>query len=321
MIFVPYRKMVRLMNSHTAIILDGTRVAAQIKAELAQHVTALVASGVVPGLAVILAGNDPASEIYVRSKIRACEQLGIESELLRVSETVTTENLLQIVNKLNSREEIDGILLQLPLPAGMDTGKVVSAVAPDKDVDGLHPMNIGNLSARRPALVPCTPAGIMELLQRNNIPVEGQHAVVVGRSNIVGKPMSMLLLNANATVTTCHSKTRNLREITCRADILVVAVGRPGFITQEYVKPGVTVIDVGVNRITDRKEFTMLFGDDSDRERSFAEKGSVITGDVHPKVAEIAGAITPVPGGVGPLTIAMLLANTVKACRMRRGRS
>jgi methylenetetrahydrofolate dehydrogenase (NADP+)/methenyltetrahydrofolate cyclohydrolase len=161
----------------------------------------------------------------------------------------------------------------------------------------------------------------MELLQRNNIPVEGQHAVVVGRSNIVGKPMSMLLLNAHATVTTCHSKTRNLREITCGADILVVAVGRPGFITQEYVKPGATVIDVGVNRITDREEFTTLFADDSDRKRSFAEKGSVITGDVHPKVAEIAGAITPVPGGVGPLTIAMLLANTVKACRMRRGRS
>lgn len=319
--FRAYRKMVGLMNSDSAVILDGNAIAAQIKAELGQELEELAESRIVPGLAVVLAGKDPASEIYVRNKIRACEQLGIKSELLRVSETVTTEQLLQIVSKLNSRDEIDGILLQLPLPAGIEAGKVVSAVAPDKDVDGLHPMNIGNLSAMRPSLVPCTPAGIMELLQRSNIPVEAQHAVVVGRSNIVGKPMSMLLLNANATVTICHSKTRNLREITCRADILVVAIGRPGFITQEYVKRGATVIDVGVNRITDRKEFTMLFANQSDRERSFAEKGFVITGDVHPEAAEVAGAITPVPGGIGPLTIAMLLSNTVKACRMRRGRS
>lgn len=309
------------MKSPTSVILDGNRIAAQIKAEVAQQVKELAASGVVPGLEVILAGNNPASEIYVHSKIKACEQLGIRGELLRRDDSVTTAELVETVEGLNSRDDVDGILVQLPLPAQVDSGKVVTSVAPDKDVDGLHPMNIGNLSACRPALVPCTPAGIMELLRRNNIPVEGQHAVVVGRSNIVGKPMSMLLLNANATVTTCHSKTRNLREITSRADILVVAIGRPGFITQEYVKPGASVIDVGVNRITDRKEFTRLFANDSDRERSFAEKGSVITGDVHPKVAEIAGAITPVPGGVGPLTIAMLLANTVKACRMRRGRS
>lgn len=302
-------------------MLDGARIAAQIKADLVQKVEKLAASGIVPGLAVVLAGSDPASEIYVRSKIKACEQLGIKGELLRRADSVTTDELVQTVDQLNSREDIDGILVQLPLPAGVDSSKVVAAVSPDKDVDGLHPMNIGNLSAGRPALVPCTPAGIMELLRRCEIPIEGRQAVVVGRSNIVGKPMSMLLLNANATVTVCHSKTRTLREVTRQADILVVAIGRAGFITQDYVKPGTAVIDVGVNRITDRGEFARLFSGDPERERSFAEKGSVIAGDVHPHVAEVAGAMTPVPGGVGPLTIAMLLANTIQACRMRRGRS
>jgi methylenetetrahydrofolate dehydrogenase (NADP+)/methenyltetrahydrofolate cyclohydrolase len=308
------------MQKETAVILDGNRIAAQIKAELAQQVKELATSGIVPGLAVILAGNDPASEIYVRSKIKACEQLGIKGELLRRDDSVGTQELVQVVDQFNSRDDIDGILVQLPLPAHVNASKVVTAIAPDKDVDGLHPMNIGNLSAGRPALVPCTPAGIMELLRRSDIPVEGWHAVVVGRSNIVGKPMSMLLLNANATVTICHSRTRNLRELTREADILVVAIGRAGFITGEHVKPGATVIDVGVNRITDPGEFHRLFTGVAERERSFAEKGSVVAGDVHPKVAELAGAITPVPGGVGPLTIAMLLANTVKACGLRRGR-
>jgi methylenetetrahydrofolate dehydrogenase (NADP+)/methenyltetrahydrofolate cyclohydrolase len=308
------------MQKETAVILDGNRIAAEIKAELAQQVKELATSGIVPGLAVILAGNDPASEIYVRSKIKACEQLGIKGELFRRDDSVGTQELVQVVDQFNSRDDIDGILVQLPLPAHVDITKVVTAIAPDKDVDGLHPMNIGNLSAGRPALVPCTPAGIMELLRRSDIPVEGWHAVVVGRSNIVGKPMSMLLLNANATVTICHSRTRNLRELTREADILVVAIGRAGFITGEHVKPGATVIDVGVNRITDPGEFHSLFSGDAERERSFAEKGSVVAGDVHPEVAELAGAITPVPGGVGPLTIAMLLANTVKACELRRGR-
>ena len=302
-------------------MLDGARIAAQIKADLEQQVEKLAASGIVPGLAVVLAGSDPASEIYVRSKIKACEQLGIKGELLRHADSVTTDELVHTVDQLNSREDIDGILVQLPLPAGVDSSKVVAAVSPDKDVDGLHPMNIGNLSAGRPALVPCTPAGIMELLRRCEIPIEGRQAVVVGRSNIVGKPMSMLLLNANATVTVCHSKTRNLREVTRQADILVVAIGRAGFITQDYVKPGAAVIDVGVNQITDRGEFARLFAGNPQRERSFAEKGSVVAGDVHRQAAEVAGAMTPVPGGVGPLTIAMLLANTIQACRMRRGRS
>lgn len=302
-------------------MLDGNRIAGQIRAELAREIEKLSRSGIVPGLAVILAGGNPASEIYVRSKIKACEQLGIRSELLRFNDLVTTEQLLQSVAQLNSRQDVDGILVQLPVPAQVESGILLTTVAPDKDVDGLHPMNIGNLSARRPALVPCTPAGIMELLRRSNIPIEGQHAVVVGRSNIVGKPMSMLLLNENATVTICHSKTRNLRELTREADILVVAIGRPGFITAEYVKAGATVIDVGVNRVTDPDEFNRIFANDPERMRSFAGKGSAIAGDVHPEVVEVAGALTPVPGGVGPLTIAMLLANTVKACDMRRGRS
>lgn len=309
------------MKSHRAVLLDGKRVAAQIRAELTHEIGKLAKSGIVPGLAVILAGSDPASEIYVRSKIRACEQLGIKSELLRRSDAVTTRELLQTIGELNSRNDIDGILVQLPLPPQVDSSSILAAVTPDKDVDGLHPMNIGNLSARRPALVPCTPAGIMELLRRSDIPVEGQHAVMIGRSNIVGKPMSMLLLNENATVTICHSKTRNLRELARQADILLVAIGRPGFITSDYVKQGATVIDVGMNRITGRAEFNHLFGADAERQKAFAEKGSVIAGDVDPEVAKIAGAMTPVPGGVGPLTIAMLLANTIKACRMRRGGS
>lgn len=300
-------------------MLDGSRIAAQIRAELAREVNTLAETGIVPGLAVILAGADAASEIYVRSKIKACEQLGINSELLRCNDSVPTAELLHMVAQLNSREEIDGILVQLPLPHQVDSSKVIAAITPDKDVDGLHPMNIGNLTARRPALVPCTPAGIMELLRRSEIPVEGRHAVVIGRSNIVGKPLAMLLLNANATVTICHSKTRNLREHTRQAEILAVAIGRPGFITPDYVSPGATVIDVGVNRITDRGQFDRIFAADPDRERSFAEKGFAIAGDVHPQVVEVAGAMTPVPGGIGPLTIAMLLANTVKACRLRRG--
>jgi len=307
------------MTTITATILDGNKIATEIRSEVAQEVKALAATGVRPGLAVILAGNDPASEIYVRNKVKASAELGIHSEKLTPPGSVTTEELLGMVAELNRRDDIDGILVQLPLPTQVDAKRVLVAVAPEKDVDGLHPVNVGNLSTQRPGLVPCTPAGVMEILKRSNIPIRGQHAVVIGRSDLVGKPIAMLLLNANATVTVCHSKTRDLPAMARQGDILVAAMGRPGFVTGEFVKPGAAVVDVGINKITDREEFTRVFAGDAAREKQFAEKGSTLVGDVDPHVAEVAGAITPVPGGVGPLTIAMLMANTVKAFRMRRG--
>lgn len=303
-----------------ATILDGNKIAAQIRADLAEDVKKLTAAGTRPGLAVILAGNNPASEIYVRNKVKACEQLGIYSEKLTPPESVTTDELLAMVQQLNQRNEIDGILVQLPLPKQVDTQKVLLAVAPEKDVDGLHPVNVGNLATQRPGLAPCTPSGVIEILRRSNIPIEGQTVVVVGRSDLVGKPAAMLLLNANATVTICHSRTRNLPEVCRRADILVAALGKAGLVTKDFVKPGAVVIDVGTTKITNRAEFEKFFAGDAAREHSFAEKGSTLVGDVDPHVAEVAGAITPVPGGVGPLTIAMLMVNTVKACRLRRGR-
>ena len=227
--------------------------------------------------------------------------------------------MLDLVSALNSRDDIDGILIQLPLPAHVDTKALLDAVSPAKDVDGFHPVNAGRLQAGRPALAPCTPAGIIEILKRSGIAIAGQHAVVVGRSDIVGKPAAMLLLHQNATVTICHSKTRDLPAITRQADILVAAIGRAGFITPEMVQPGATIIDVGINRITDRAEFDRFFAGDAKREATFLKRGSTLVGDVHPKAFEMAGAYTPVPGGVGPLTIAMLMANTVRAARMRRG--
>ena len=302
-----------------AQILDGNLVRDQILAELKPRVCALAAAGRPPGLAVVLVGHDPGSEIYVRNKVKACAALGIHSETVTPPESVTTGELLAIVESLNARPEIDGILVQLPLPPQVDSKKVLLAVDPAKDVDGFHPMNVGFLSTQRPGLVPCTPAGIMEILRRSNIPVAGQEAVVVGRSDIVGKPTAMLLMNANATVTVCHSKTRDLPGVCRRADILVAAIGRAGMITRDYVKPGATVIDVGTNQVTDRAEFERLFSGNAKREETFRTKGSTLAGDVHPAVAEVAGAMTPVPGGVGPLTIAMLMANTVRAARLRRG--
>jgi methylenetetrahydrofolate dehydrogenase (NADP+)/methenyltetrahydrofolate cyclohydrolase len=302
-----------------AIILDGTRIASQIKKELVQEVQELTAAGLQPGLAVVLAGNNPASQVYVRNKVKSSEQLGIYSEKHTPQASVTTEELLALVNQLNEREEIDGILVQLPLPPQVDSKKVLLAVSPEKDVDGFHPMNVGYLSTQRPGLVSCTPAGILEILRRSEIPMVGAEAVVMGRSDIVGKPVAMLLLNENATVTVCHSKTRNPAEVCRRADILVAAIGKAGMITPGFVKPGATVIDVGMNTITDPEEFRRFFAGDEKREKSFAEKGATLIGDVDPKVAAIAGAITPVPGGVGPLTIAMLMSNTVKAAKLRRG--
>ncbi len=303
----------------SAILLDGNAIAAQIKNEVAEQVRALSTSGLRPGLAAVLVGHDPASEIYVRNKVKTCEALGLYSEQITPAETSTTEDMLRLVDELNHRDDIDGILVQLPLPKQIDSKKVLLAVDPAKDVDGFHPMNVGLLSTMRPGLVPCTPAGCMEILRRSHIKVEGAEAVVVGRSDIVGKPVAMLLTNSNATVTICHSKTRDLREVCRRADILVAAIGRAGMITRDFVKPGATVIDVGINRITDPADFKKFFAGDLKREAAFAKNGSTLVGDAHPNVAEVAGAFTPVPGGVGPLTIAMLMSNTLKAAMMRRG--
>ncbi len=302
-----------------ATLLDGNKISADIKSEVAAEVAELKAAGLTPGLAVVLVGHNPASEIYVRNKVKACEQTGIYSEQHTPPETVSTADLLRLVESLNRRDDIDGILVQLPLPRQVDSKKVLLAVSPEKDVDGFHPMNVGYLSTVRPGLVPCTPAGCMEILRRSHIKIEGADAVVVGRSDIVGKPVAMLLTNANATVTICHSKTHDLPAVCRRADILVAAIGRAGMITPEFVKPGATVLDVGINKITDRAEFEKFFAGDAKREAAFAKNGSTLVGDCDPKVAEIAGAFTPVPGGVGPLTIAMLMANTVKAAKLRRG--
>lgn len=303
----------------TARILDGTKLAAEIRAEVAAEVKQLGASGLRPGLAVVLAGHNPASEVYVRGKVKSSQEVGLYSEQHSPAETATTEELLRLIDSLNRRDEIDGILVQLPLPAQVDSKRVLLAVDPAKDVDGFHPMNVGYLSTQRPGLVPCTPAGVMEILRRSGISVAGQEAAVVGRSDIVGKPVAMLLLNQNATVTVCHSKTRDLPGVCRRADILVAAIGRAGMVTRDFVKPGATVIDVGINKVTDRAEFDRLFAGNAKRLETFTSKGSTLVGDVHPEVAEVAGAITPVPGGVGPLTIAMLMANTVKAAKLRRG--
>jgi methylenetetrahydrofolate dehydrogenase (NADP+) / methenyltetrahydrofolate cyclohydrolase len=300
-------------------LLDGAKIAAEIRTEVAAEVQSLIEAGRRPGLAVILAGNNPASEIYVRGKVKSSEEVGLYSEKHTPPQTATTRELLDLVDQLNARDDIDGILVQLPLPPQVDSKQVLMAVDPAKDVDGFHPMNVGFLSTQRPGLVPCTPGGVMEILRRSNIPVAGQEAVVVGRSDIVGKPMAMLLLNANATVTVCHSKTGDLAAVCRRADILVAAIGKAGMITRDFVRPGATVIDVGMNKITDRAEFDRFFKGNEKRKQAFAKNGSTLIGDVDPAAFEIAGAFTPVPGGVGPLTIAMLMANTVRAARLRRG--
>jgi methylenetetrahydrofolate dehydrogenase (NADP+)/methenyltetrahydrofolate cyclohydrolase len=304
----------------TATLLDGVRLAAEIRAEVATQVRRLTQQGIQPGLAVLMAGDDPASEIYVRNKSRACDEAGVRVfQQLRCAPDASTVELLDAVARMNATDAIDGILVQLPLPPAVDAKQVLLAVDPDKDVDGFHPVNVGRLWSNREGLRPCTPAGIIELLRRNNVPIAGSRAVVVGRSDIVGKPIAAMLLNLNATITICHSQTRDLPSICQTADILVAAIGKPGFITPEFVRPGATVVDVGINRISDRATFDRLFRGDTKREETFARKAAVLAGDVHPKVAEIAGALTPVPGGIGPLTVAMLLANVVKAALFRRG--
>ena len=281
---------------------------------------ALAARGRAPGLAVVLVGHDPGSEIYVRNKIKACQELGIYSETLTPPETVTTDEMLGIVEQLNARCEIDGVLVQLPLPRQVNAKRILLAVSPEKDVDGFHPCNVGNLVAGLPGPRACTPAGIIEMLKRYGIQMAGRRAVVVGRSDIVGKPVALLLLHEHATVTICHSKTPDLPSVCREADILVAAIGRAAMITAEYIKPGATIVDVGMNRIDSREEAARIFRNSADKLASFDKKGNVLVGDVDPfDAAEKAGACTPVPGGVGPLTIAMLMSNTVAAAERRAG--
>ena len=302
----------------TARILDGNRIREQMFAELKDEVRLLTAAGVRPGLAAVLVGENPASQVYVKSKIAACEHLGMASALLTPPATVSTLDLLAVVEDLNRDNDVDGILVQLPLPPQVDTKRILEAVDPAKDVDGFHPVNLGRLVSGRPGLVACTPAGCMEILRRNDIQIEGANAAVLGRSDIVGKPMALLLMHANATVTICHSKTRNLPEVVRRADIVVAAMGKAGFVEADWIKPGAAVIDVGTNRVTDAKEAERLFRNFLERLENFRTKGSALVGDVYPDAMNTAGALTPVPGGVGPMTIAMLMSNTVKAARLRR---
>ncbi len=301
-------------------ILDGNRVRDEIKSELKPRVEALAARGRAPGLAVVLVGQDPASQIYVRNKIKTCHDLGIYSESITPPDTVTTGELLEIVEGLNARPEIDGILVQLPLPRQVDTKRILMAVAPAKDVDGFHPCNVGALVAGLPAPRACTPAGIIELLKRGGIAISGRRAVVIGRSDIVGKPVAMLLLHEHATVTICHSKTPDLAGICREADILVAAIGRAAMVTGDFIREGATVIDVGTNYLKDREQAARIFRNSAEKLASFDQRGSVLVGDVDPiDVVERAGAYTPVPGGVGPLTIAMLMTNTVASAERRLG--
>lgn len=303
----------------SARILNGNQIRDDIKRELEGQIRSLEAAGITPGLAVVLVGHHPASEIYVRNKVKTSASMGLHSEKIEWPEEVTTGQLLDLVHSLNAREEIDGILVQLPLPPQVDSKRVLNAVDPAKDVDGFHPISIGNLVSGRPGLVPCTPAGIIEILDRSGIPIEGARAVVVGRSDIVGKPTAILLLHRNATVTVCHSRTRDLPAVCREADILVAAIGRPALVTRDFIKRGATVIDVGMNRLTTADEVRRVFHDPAAALAQLQAKGSVLVGDVQPEDArEAAGAFTPVPGGVGPLTIAMLMSNTVRAAKQRR---
>ena len=299
-------------------ILDGNRVRDDIKDELRPRVAALQAQGRPPGLAVVLAGNNPASEIYVRNKIKACQDLGIYSESLKPPASVSTEDLLADIQQLNARHDIDGILVQLPLPPQVDTKRILLAVSPEKDVDGFHPTNVGRLVANLPGPRACTPAGIIELLKRYRIPIAGRRAVIVGRSDIVGKPLAMLLLHENATVTVCHSRTKDLPAVCREGEILVAAMGRPAFLTADHIHPGATVIDVGTTRIDSREEAARIFRNSAEKLAAFDKRGGILVGDVNPlDVAEVASAYTPVPGGVGPLTIAMLMVNTVSSAERR----
>jgi len=302
----------------TARILNGSYIRDQIYSELVLEIEKLLRQGIRPGLAAVLVGENPASKIYVKNKIAACEKLGLASWRFTPPATATTEELVRLVEELNGRDEVDGILVQMPLPPQVDAKQVLEAVDPAKDVDGFHPSSLGRLVSGRPGLVACTPAGVMEILRRSGIPIHGANAVVLGRSDIVGKPMALLLMHANATVTVCHSKTRELADVVRRGEIVVAAMGRAAMVTPDWIRPGATVIDVGINRVTNAGEAERLFANFPERLTEFRARGAALVGDVHLDVAHVAAAITPVPGGVGPLTIAMLMSNTVKAARLRR---
>jgi methylenetetrahydrofolate dehydrogenase (NADP+) / methenyltetrahydrofolate cyclohydrolase len=302
------------------MIIDGNRIRDEIKEELRPRIARLAARKRPPGLAAVQVGNNPASESYVRSKIKTSQDLGMCSQKLTPPQSITTEELLAIVDDLNARDDVDSILVQLPLPPQVDAKRILRAVSPDKDVDGFHPFNVGCLVTGLPAPRACTPAGIIQLLKRSGITILGKRAVMVGRSNIVGKPTALMLMHQHATVTICHSKTQNLAEVCREADILVVAVGRPALITADHIKPGATVIDVGINSLEKRDDVARIYRNSPEKLAAFDRKGSVLVGDVDPvAVAEIASAYTPVPGGVGPLTIAMLMANTVESAERRLG--
>jgi methylenetetrahydrofolate dehydrogenase (NADP+)/methenyltetrahydrofolate cyclohydrolase len=304
-----------------ARLLDGNATARQIRAEVAAGCALLAErTGVVPGLTVVLVGDDPASRVYVRNKERAALAAGIDSRVLRLPGSSGQDEILSAIDTLNGDRAVHGILVQLPLPGGVDARRVIEAIDPNKDVDGFHPLQAGRLLIGLPGFVPCTPAGILELLRRNDIPVGGRRAVVIGRSNIVGKPLAILLLRENATVTVCHSRTPNLAEVAAGADILVAAVGKLAMVSGEFIKPGAVVVDVGIHTVSDEPTVRRLFGDDPERLRALREKGATLCGDVHPLEARArAGWLTPVPGGVGPLTIAMLLRNSLRAARLSAG--
>jgi methylenetetrahydrofolate dehydrogenase (NADP+)/methenyltetrahydrofolate cyclohydrolase len=296
--------------------------AARIREDVAPRIAAFRERyGRPPGLGVVLAGHNPASEVYVRNKIKTVNEAGCRGELFRLDATASQADALAMVRRLNADDSIDGILVQSPLPDGMGADaeqKVFDAIDPAKDVDGFHPFNVGLLVQKRPSLVACTPMGCIELLEREGITLRGKHAVVLGRSDIVGKPMALLLLHRDATVTVCHSRTPDVAAVARTADVLVAAIGRPAFVTSDFVKPGATVIDVGINALTERADVERIFGEGSRKRAQFAEKGSVLVGDVHPDVESVAGALTPVPGGVGPITVAMVLKNTVTAAELRQ---
>jgi methylenetetrahydrofolate dehydrogenase (NADP+) / methenyltetrahydrofolate cyclohydrolase len=306
-----------------ARLLDGVAVAAAIRAEVAPAVAAFTAKmGRPPGLGIVLVGNDPASEVYVGTKLKSAGEAGLRADLQRLPASASLADLMAVVDGLNRSEAHDGILVQSPLPEAMGRDaerQVFDAVRADKDVDGFHPVNVGRLVQNRASLVACTPSGVIELLERSQIRIAGMRAVVIGRSDIVGKPMALLLLHRHATVTICHSKTPNLPQVAAEADIVVAAIGRPGFVTRDFVKPGATVVDVGTTPVRDRAVVERLFAPGSKRFEAFAKRGQLVVGDVHPDVAEVAGAMSPVPGGVGPLTIALLLKNTLLAAQIRAG--
>jgi methylenetetrahydrofolate dehydrogenase (NADP+)/methenyltetrahydrofolate cyclohydrolase len=303
---------------NSARILGGAEIAEAIKNEVAEEIKKLSYR---PGLTVVRVGEDEASAVYVGNKVKTSAELGIVSEHKHLPPETTQQELLQIVEELNNRTDVDGILVQLPLPKHIDESQILERINPEKDVDGFHPVNVGRLSQGQKSLVPCTPAGVIEILKRSGVEIAGKHAVIVGRSNIVGKPMAMLLLQENATVTICHSRTTNLAEITRQADILVAAIGRAGFVRGEHIKDGATVVDVGINNVSDTDFAKGLF-DETELEKrlnTIEKRGSTLVGDVNPKEAKAKAAnFTPVPGGVGLLTVAMLMKNTVEAAKMRR---